>query len=554
MSEETKTDRWTITKPWLHVPIKTGAPKIKAILRTAEGLATYFDIELGTPNDCDFMAPYPMARWLGQEMAVEIRGPADAIRRFAEAVMWSDQPEHLANAYREPFRPLVHFTARRGWLNDPNGCVWYEGQYHLFFQHNPLGWNWGNMHWGHAVSDDLVHWREMEEDALWPDEHGTIFSGSAVVDWKNTSGLGRSGRPPLVLFYTAFGEGAPRPVPVTQRAAWSVDGGRTFQKYTVAPVVGHIEGHNRDPKVFWHEPSQAWIMVLYLSEAGPVQRDPLLNRTPQRYTILRSSNLLSWERVSDLIVPCNGECPDLFPLPLDGDPSRLRWIFWTASGQYLIGDFDGWQFVPEGEPSELYMGGRERASGYAAQTFNNMPDGRCVQIPWLQGADFPGMPFNQQMGFSVELSLRSTPRGPRLTARLVREIERLYERHHSGSLENGGSDRLREVKGDALRLRARFDFSHGGVIRATFQGREVIFDGTAREIRFRSWLAPEAIARGIQEFDILVDRGSIEIFGQDGLLYMPMAGLRTADGLSLAAEGGARLLDFDLWELRSLWL
>ena len=553
MSEETRTERWTITKPWLHLPVKTGAPKIKAILRTAEGLATYFDIELGTPNDCDFMAPYPMARWLGRDLTVEVSGPVDAVRRFPEAVRWAERPEGLESAYTEPLRPLVHFTARRGWLNDPNGCVFYEGQYHLFFQHNPLGWNWGNMHWGHAVSDDLLHWREAEEDALWPDEHGTIFSGSAVVDWNNTSGLGRSGRPPLVLFYTAFGEGAPRPVPVTQRAAWSVDGGRTFQKYAAAPVVGHIEGHNRDPKVFWHEFSQAWIMVLYLSEAGPAQRDPLLNRTPQRYTILRSSNLLSWERVSDLIVPCNGECPDLFPLPLDGDPARLRWIFWTASGQYLVGDFDGWRFVADSDPIEFYMGGRERASGYAAQTFNNMPDGRCVQIPWLQGADFPGMPFNQQMGFPVELSLRSTPKGPRLAARPIREIERLYGRRFAGGSDTVGNDWLRQMSAEALRLRAVFDFTNGGRVRVTLHGREVLFDGAAGEIRYRSWIAPNAIEHGRQEFDLLADRGSIEIFGQEGLLYMPMAGLRSADGISITPEGGARVVSLDLWELQSLW-
>ena len=553
MNEEKRTDRWTVTKPWLHLPVKTGAPKIRAVLRSVEGLATYFDVELGETSDCDFMAPYAMARWLGQELTVEVSGPADAVRRFSEAALWSDRPEGLASAYTEPLRPLIHFTARRGWLNDPNGCVFYEGKYHLFFQHNPWGWNWGNMHWGHAVSEDLIHWREADEDALWPDEHGTIFSGSAVVDWKNTSGLGTAGRPPLVLFYTAFGEGAPQPVPVTQRAAWSADGGRTFQKYTAAPAVGHIEGHNRDPKVFWHEPSRAWIMVIYVAEAGPQRHDPLINRTPQRYAILRSKNLLSWERVSDLIVPCNGECPDLFPMALDEDPARERWVFWTASGQYLVGDFDGWRFVAHGDPLELYMGGRERASGYAAQTFNDMPDGRRVQIPWLQGSEFPGMPFNQQMGIPVELALRSTAAGPRLAARPVREIERLYERHRTGPLEGAGSEWLRQVRGDALRLRVRFDFTNGGVIRAIFHGREVVFGGTAREIRYRSWMAPEAIVRGPQEFDILVDRGSIEIFGQDGLLYLPLAGLRAAEGISLPAEGGARVVSLDFWELRSVW-
>ena len=218
-----------------------------------------------------------------------------------------------------------------------------------------------------------------------------------------------------------------------------------------------------------------------------------------------------------------------------------------------MGDFDGWRFVADTDPIEFYMGGRERASGYAAQTFNNMPDGRCVQISWLQGADFPGMPFNQQMGFPVELSLRSTPRGPRLAARPIREIERLHAKHHKGSLDGAGSDWLRQVQGDALRIGASFDFTNGGAIRATFHGREVVFDGTGHEIRYRSWMAPAAIVLGPQDFDILVDRGSIEIFGQDGHLYMPMAGLRTADGVSVVAEGGARVASVDVWELRSVW-
>jgi sucrose-6-phosphate hydrolase SacC (GH32 family) len=180
--------------------------------------------------------------------------PADSAA--LSAIEQGDGIQDEGSMYREPLRGQFHFSPKRGWNNDQNGMVFYNGEYHLFFQHNPYGWDWGNMHWGHAVSRDLVHWDELG-DKLLPDDMGPMFSGSAVVDWKNTSGFGKDGRPPLVLIYTAAGN------PTVQCIAYSTDG-RKFTKFAGNPVLKEITGGNRDPKVMWHEASRKWVMVLYV--------------------------------------------------------------------------------------------------------------------------------------------------------------------------------------------------------------------------------------------------------------------------------------------------
>ncbi|MFC1601814.1 glycoside hydrolase family 32 protein, partial [Candidatus Sumerlaeota bacterium] len=165
--------------------------------------------------------------------------------------------------YAERFRPQYHFSMQQGWINDPNGLVYYDGVYHLFCQHYANDIKWGPMHWSHATSADLVNWQE-QPIALYPDERGTCYSGSAVVDWRNTSGLGEHGEPALLAFYTAAGSKVTPPKPFTQCLAFSTDNGRTWRKYEGNPVLQNVVGANRDPKVFWHVPTKRWIMVLYL--------------------------------------------------------------------------------------------------------------------------------------------------------------------------------------------------------------------------------------------------------------------------------------------------
>ncbi|MEL7187696.1 MAG: glycoside hydrolase family 32 protein, partial [Pseudomonadota bacterium] len=302
--------------------------------------------------------------------------------------------------YSELHRPQFHFTAARNWINDPNGLVYHDGVWHLFFQHNIEAPVWGKMWWGHAISDDLIHWRQVEH-ALYPDDMGTMFSGSAVVDHDNTAGFGEGA---MLLFYTAAGSNVEPKQPFTQCLAVSHDG-QEFTKYDQNPVVDWIAADNRDPKVIWHEATRRWVMALYLED--------------DRYCLLNSPDAKNWTHIQDLTIDGDRECPDFFPL--QDESGRERWIFHGAHGWYTVGQFDGQEFAAETEPQK-YDHGR---NSYASQTWSNTPDGRCIQISWMAGGKYPEMPFNQQLSIPVELSLAGRGADVSLRRYPIRELESL---------------------------------------------------------------------------------------------------------------------------------
>jgi fructan beta-fructosidase len=310
-----------LNRKYLNFPVKTGAPKRRVALLLEDRITREFEIELAE-GDPDFWVFLDVEAFKGRNAVIRVDKMPENAKGLA-AVANEDSLRDAANLYAEKLRPQFHFSSRRGWNNDPNGLVFSKGEYHLFYQHNPYGWSWGNMHWGHAVSQDLVHWKELPI-ALYPRQFGDwAFSGSAVSDQANTAGFKSGGEDVLVAAFTSTGRG--------ECLVYSNDRGRTWNEYEGNPVVRHT---GRDPKLLWHSPTRKWVMAVY-DEAEKV-----------RYIAFYTSpDLKNWEFQSRI----EGfyECPDLFELPVDRNPAMTRWVLTAASSEYVIGRFDGRKFTPE---------------------------------------------------------------------------------------------------------------------------------------------------------------------------------------------------------------
>jgi fructan beta-fructosidase len=526
-----------IERRYLHFPVKTGAAKRQVRLAIDGQTVREFEIELADASTADFWAFCDVSSFASKRMAIEAMLPGDA--NPLDAISQDDRVRGtgtpVIDTYAEKNRPQFHFTSRRGWLNDPNGLVHFQGEYHLFYQHNPYGWGWGNMHWGHAVSSDLLHWKELPI-ALYPQRFGDwCFSGSAIVDARNSSGLGTGKEDLLVAAYTSTGRG--------ESIVTSVDRGRTWREYEGNPVVRHS---GRDPKLLWHEPSHRWVMAVYDELDGK-----------RNISFYASADLKKWEfqsRIDDFF-----ECPDLFELPVsgaNGKPAGSKWVLYAADGQYVLGDFDGSRFSTESGKHRLWYG-----NFYAAQTYSNAPDGRRIQIGWGQGIEFRGMPFNQQMTIPVDLTLRGTPEGPRMFAEPVRELERL--RGPARAMQNlqvvSSDTAVRDFNSDLCDVRAEFEIDAAAPPESfgvTVRGVPIQFDVSKRTLTCRHVVAPLQPDGGRVQLRILVDRGSIEVFGNSGRVALSVAAAfpDTDHSLSVFARGGTvRVPKLEAFELKSAW-
>lgn len=522
-------------KRYLWLPVRNGAAKRNVSVSVDGQVERRFEIELAD-REAEWWAPLDIGPWRGRQLTIDAGKLPDDSRALDE-LKQADEAADPSQLYHEALRPQLHFSPRRGWNNDPNGLVFCQGRYHLFFQHNPYGWSWGNMHWGHAVGSDLIHWRETGE-ALYPDRFGPMFSGSAVVDWRNTSGLGIAGQPPLILLYTAAGQ------PTVQCLAYSNDGGQTFTKYDKNPVVEEITPGNRDPKIIWHEPTGRWVMTLYVE----------LPEKKHTIHFLTSPDLKHWTLASH--VEGFYECPDLFELAVDGDPARKKWVLTAASSEYQVGTFDGQRFVSE----MPRLPGHHGRGFYAAQTFSDIPasDGRRIQIGWLQAAS-PGMPFNQCMSLPLTLALVSTVDGPRLNWSPVAEVDQLRGKRHRLTglkLKPGTTKSIEGLQSDLLDIAMTIEPTERSEIVFDVRGVPIAFDTGKQELSLNGHRTSVPLRDGKLDMRLLVDRTAFELFVNDGQIYIPMPVIPTSDNrnVSITVQGGeTRIPAFFVYELRSIW-
>ena len=440
--------------------------------------------------------------------------------------------------YTERYRPQIHYSTKKGWINDPCGLVYFDGEYHIFNDHNPFGLGIpGHLNhptkppsrWSHAVSRDLVHWKELPV-AILPDKLGAIYSGSGVVDKHNTAGFGKNA---IVLCFTSAG------IPFSQSLSYSNDRGRTWTRYEHNPVVPNqtVDDTERDPRVFWHELTKRWVMGLHLKKGHA--------------RFFTSENLKDWIHIFDFKHPSIHECPDLFSLPVDDNVKNEKWILYGAGFQYFIGDFDGRTFTTEAGPIRGDFG----SNFYAAQTWTNTED-RRVQIAWMAGGHYPGMPFNQQQSFPCQLALRTTSKGVRLFRYPVKEIESLY----SESLKlkdytlKPGDNPLSEMSGDLFDIEIDFEPGDAAEFGIRLHETAVTYaEGTVTSLGATANVSPIA---GLLALRILVDRTSIETFANRGAVSMTSCFLpkNINTGLEVYAKGGdAKIRSLRVTKLQSSW-
>jgi len=555
----------SVNKRFVHLPLTTGARPVWMTVHVDGVWQHEFLIGLASGKP-DCYATLEVGQWKGKRLTLTAE-KVYSDSKWSALTKMSDEMSDQDTVYTEKYRPQFHFTARRARIGDPNGLVYFAGEYHLFCQYSPYEVTGGDqVVWAHAISTDLFHWVEYPP-AIWSDKLGVPFSGSGVVDWKNTSGLvknpvkdehGLLKNPAIVLFYTSEPMRIRSGGRTSQSMAYSLDSGRTWTKYPGNPVVPHIAGQNRDPRVFWYADkknpgnpcSGRWIMALYLEG--------------EDYALLTSKDLIHWTKACGISNLGCVECPDMFELPVDGNKENTRWVFWGGNGNYVIGAFDGQTFTRESGPFST-CGGNE----YAAQTFSNIPDedGRRIQIAWLQGDDFPGMPFSQQHTIPRVLTLRTTPEGIRLFIEPAKEIENLRTAESlqiQGTLAGVDAPlNAEKIVGELVDAEVVFQIKSDSLSRdgakvlgLKINGQTVICDLDKKQLKVRDVVAPLGAVDNKIRLRVILDRMSIEVFANDGAFriakaFVPEDGMKP--NIQVFGKKGLAYVNLRAYQLQSIW-
>ena len=512
---------------------------------------------------------------------------------FAQSTEYSAKDYQTFSSYSEvsydqELRPQFHFTSRKNWLNDPNGMVYYDGEWHMYFQHNAQVNNTGMKSWGNAKSTDLIHWKQYKHAIIpYPNvQNGenlhSIWSGSAVVDVHNALGKQQGEVKTLFALYTATHRNKDKKTKFFQGATYSTDKGRNWIKINGGKaIIPHQEGYSggqRDPRIFYYAPGKFYITIMMVGGKERAVR------------LWKSTDLLNWEIIGDIPNKA-AECIDMYTLPLDGDKNKMKWIIADANTRYEVGTFDGkkWVGLGDKDKNDKRLQFDYGDAYYAAQAFNQGPEGRVVHVGWLRSKQQgfrpfleAGMPFTQQMSIPAEITLKSTPDGIRMFRNPVKEIEKLYVK--TSKFENLSSSKANE-KLSALKpelIDMTIEFEPTANMSLNIRGLKINYDYGKKEFNFTNSkrvegekaaflknpkfkgkkyrdtgfrAIPAAPVNGKTTIRVLVDRASLEIFTNNGqaaasFVVIPEANNRN---ISIEASTEVKINSVTVNELKSSW-
>jgi len=525
----------TTEKQHLFFPVKNGAEKVIFRIFLGEKIVREFSIELAVSEAPDWWAYYDVSQFLGKQLSIqtlEASLPQASLVWLDWAIEQGDGIKGADDLYQERLRPQIHFTPQRGWNNDPNGLVFYEGVWHLFFQYNPFGIEWGNMHWGHATSSDLVRWEEKPIALYQKSLDDMAFSGGAVIDWENTSGFGVNGVIPMVLCFTSTGRG--------ECLAFSLDGGESFNEYVGNPVIQH---QGRDPKVIWYAPGKKWVMIVY-EEVGD----------ERGYAIYHSPDLINWQRTDFLMGYY--ECPELFEMQVENNSDERIWLIYGCVWEgersaFLAGTFNGEKFTILDGPHGAHAG----PNFYAAQIFTNAPNDRKIMIGWLVGTRYPGMPFSQGMSLPLELSFKRFQGDLRLCFNPIRELESLRELEWfaEDTTLDKANELLADINGDILDICLSLGEDSTGTIQFFVDNEVIQIDSSTGEVQFAGSKAMIPVGEKLLEIRVMVDRSVLEVFIQNGIAVFASNGIFMSGNRKLHLAGVKTIKTIRAFRLKSIW-
>ena len=477
----------TVSHKYLTFPINT-LKASKKVMFFDKGDLVYelnCNLDMLEPN---FTAYVDVERFMGKDIEIEISPEMNVSVGFADKIDSKD-------LYREPLRPQIHFSVPNGWNNDPNGMIKYNGVYHMFYQYNPCSTLWGNMHWGHASSRDLIHWED-HGIALFPDELGAMYSGCAIEDTKNILGKNKDGKNAILFYYTAAGRwgllGATG-LMNTQCLAISTDGGMTLEKYEGNPIIDTITPHNRDPKVVYVEEIDAYIMALYF------ERD--------EYKLFISRDLINWEIYFEFSLEGDNECPDIYSIEFEG---KKYWIISGAHDRYVIGHFTEDGFVIDTEPKSLTCS----SVAYAAQSFSGIDDGRTIKAIWDK-LHIPASNFSEQMAIPTEMTLERHGDGLYLAATPVREIENLRKESKILTDITLADELLLDTGAAPLDISIELAMD-GSSVTLGFFGSELMINTAENTVKYKNITMPLSLTGDKAKLRALIDQGSLTVFADNG--------------------------------------